>query len=176
MRQKICDNGALPVNPGRDNAAKKACSKCIYRRGSKIENFFSESKTGHGSLPNRTSSLETFSARITTFRLLGDTTSCPTVPSPHFRRADRGIPHCHRVSWSTLARSLVCGPCATTRRSVAGHHAGSRANDARGEAGRVAAGAGIGRTGQHVVMLRVVQRVVQTRGRARRLAAVPDAQ
>jgi len=41
VRQQIRDDGALPVIPSRDNAAKKAyCPKRIYRRRHKIENFF----------------------------------------------------------------------------------------------------------------------------------------
>ena len=41
VRQQIRDEGALPVIPSRDNAAKKAyCPKRIYRRRHKIENFF----------------------------------------------------------------------------------------------------------------------------------------
>ena len=41
VRQQIRDDGALPVIPSRDNAAKKACCpKRIYRRWHKIENFF----------------------------------------------------------------------------------------------------------------------------------------
>ena len=41
VRQMIKDEGALPVIPSRENAAKKAyCPKRIYRRRHKIENFF----------------------------------------------------------------------------------------------------------------------------------------
>ena len=41
VRQRIKDEGALPVIPSRSNATKKAyCPKRIYRRRHKIENYF----------------------------------------------------------------------------------------------------------------------------------------
>ncbi len=41
VRQQIRDEGALPVIPNRSTAIKKACcSKGIYRRRHKIENYF----------------------------------------------------------------------------------------------------------------------------------------
>jgi transposase len=41
VRQKIRDEGALPIIPSRSNATKKAyCPKRLYRRRHKIENYF----------------------------------------------------------------------------------------------------------------------------------------